>query len=542
MLRSLFKSCSISIKINLAIVSVLALMLAASMFHTVRSERKLIEQVVEQQTRDAADSYFDAINTMMITGTMDQRALVREKLRDRPGVIDARIIRGRPVTELFGTGKAEEAAADNLDRRAIQGEKIVHIEQRKTGRILTVLNPIIASEDYRGTNCLSCHANAAPGSVMGAVRVSYSLAQLDAQVNRNLVVSGLITAALSGLGLLALIFVLRHTVTGPLIRLRRSMEDIEANADLTRKVDTGSSRDEVGILGVTLTRMLARFRDSLQQVAASGHRLQETTEQITSVAEQTLADVRQQNSATDQVATAMEEMSATVSDVARNAEQTARASQAVDELARQGAYISTQALGSMERLVQDVHAAARTIDELKDQSEHIGMVSNVIKNIAEQTNLLALNAAIEAARAGDQGRGFAVVADEVRTLAARSQGSAVEIQQIVETLQATARHSVEAMEAASGRAEQGSEQVEQAAESLGTIAGEISAINDRNTQIATAAEQQSAVTEEVTRNIADISCTAGKTSESAAKTTAIGHRLTALAHELERLVAGFQIG
>lgn len=541
MLRLLFTDRSISTKINLALVSVFALIIAISMVHSVRSERQLIEQVVEQQTQDAADSYFDAINTMMITGTMDRRAVAREKLLDRPGVIDARIVRGTPVTELFGEGTEYERPIDSLDRRALQGEKIAEVEQRDGGRVLTVLNPIVASEDHRGTNCLSCHVNSTPGSIMGAVRVSYSLANLDAQVNSNLLRSGLITVGLAALGLVLLIVILRRTVTRPLIRLRRSMEEIEAEADLTRTVDTGCARDEVGILGVTLSRMLAKFRDSLQRVAASGHRLRSATEQIAAVAGETLADVREQNSATDQVATAMEEMTATVADVARNADNSAMASRSADELARQGAYVSTQALGSMERLVQEVHAAAQTIRELEGQSEQIGMVSGVIRDIADQTNLLALNAAIEAARAGDQGRGFAVVADEVRTLAARSQASAVEIQGIVESLQTSARHSVAAMEAASNRAEQGSVQVEQAAESLGTIAAEIASINDRNTQIATAAEQQSAVSGDIARNIADISRVAAKTSQSASQTANVGQELTCLARELERLVAGFRI-
>ena len=530
---------SVQVKINLALLVVFALVLSASLLYAAITEKRLVLQVVEQQTKDAADSYFDSINTMMLTGTMAQREVLRNKILARPGVIDARIVRGDMVSKVFGPGFEHQAPADLLDRRALAGEAIMEVTEGKQGRVLTVINPIHAEKDYRGTNCLTCH-QVPEDAIMGAVRITYDLSALDSEVDRNILVSAGIQLLLLLAGLLVMSYIIRRVIISRINAMRHTMEEMTAHEDLSRAVVI-RAEDEVGAMGHAFNRMIGKFRDSLEAVAGVTRQLGEVSDRVSSVAEKTHGAVIEQRSETDMVASAMNEMSATVQEVARHATQTASASSGADEESKAGVKVATEALDGIEVLIRDIENAAQVIKRVEDDSASIGMVLGVINGIAEQTNLLALNAAIEAARAGEQGRGFAVVADEVRTLASRTQKSTEEIQKTIEQLQNGVRNAVKAMEGAQARAHAGSECVAKAAQSLTVIAGEVGTINDMNTQIATAAEEQSAVAEEINRNITTISMIADTTSTDAQQTAQISDELVQLAAELNRLVSQFKL-
>lgn len=537
-----FSNLSISSKINLTLVFVFSIILVAIILHMTHNERTMVKSVIERQSKNTADTYFDSINTMMITNTMKMREILRKKLLDRPGITDVRLIRGAVVAKLFGKGHPSEQVKDQLDRQALAGKSIFRIDNTNNGRVLTVIDPIRASTDYRGTNCLSCHVNAKVGDIMGAVRISYSLKKLDAEVNHDIFSSALIQLVLFSLGLLLMVYILRRIINKPLDSLHHTIELVDQHSDLQQRVTVHAEGDEIGKVACALNNMLEKFQGSLQHVSDASQHITRSANDIAEVAEETEQTTRTQCNETAQAATAINETTASAEEIAANASETAQSSQAATDSARSGALISTNAMGSIDMLLKEMGHSTETICNLESESENIGVVLDVITKISEQTNLLALNAAIEAARAGEQGRGFAVVADEVRSLASRSQESAAQIQDMVESLQAHARKAVAAMSKARKQAEVCSEQVEETAESLAMISGNIDDISDRNVQIAAAAEEQRAVMEESNRNLVSINDLAEKTATSASRTAEVSEKLLQQSQRLEGLVTQFKIG
>ncbi len=262
---------------------------------------------------------------------------------------------------------------------------------------------------------------------------------------------------------------------------------------------------------------------------------------MSSITDESTRAIIDQQSETSQVATAITEMAATVQEVAKNASEAASAANAADQEASSGKQIVNASITSIHKLSEEVENAAEVISKLKDESDKIGGVLDVIQSIAEQTNLLALNAAIEAARAGDQGRGFAVVADEVRTLAQRTQESTTEIQGMIEQIQNSAVKAVTVMDAGRKQTQTSVSTATDAGASFETITAAIATINDMSTHIASAAEEQNAVAEEINKNINQISQIAERSSEGAKKTEISSTELSSLSEELTTLMTQFKI-
>ncbi|GAB3519018.1 methyl-accepting chemotaxis protein [Photobacterium alginatilyticum] len=306
--------------------------------------------------------------------------------------------------------------------------------------------------------------------------------------------------------------------------------DIQAN----RKDEIGDLFAAIGTMSRHLQQVMVRLNDSINHIATA-------SEELSAVTTQTSAGVNAQKSDIEQVATAMTEMNATSQEVANRANSTSEAVKQANQQTQKGNELVAGTVQGMNQLASDVEKSAGVIQKVRDDSESIASVLDVIKGIADQTNLLALNAAIEAARAGEFGRGFAVVADEVRALAQKTQDSTVEIESMITTLKTGSESAVTEMGNSQQQVQQMVTMAEDVNQTLAAITEEVATITDMNLQIANAAKEQSDVAEDVNVRINAIQDVSDQTAAASDQTSASSQELAKLGEELQALITRFKL-
>ncbi|WWF25262.1 methyl-accepting chemotaxis protein [Pseudomonas trivialis] len=306
---------------------------------------------------------------------------------------------------------------------------------------------------------------------------------------------------------LLLVLLAAYAIRQLVQRMKSLTSNIDAlsagDADLTRRI-TIRAEDEMGAIGHSVNRFIVYLQNMIGEVTQATVAMSSGLEQLQRTSAHTNQILVRHASETDQTVTAITEMSSTADTVAQNAAETAAFTQRANEHADRSRVVVGEASTSVSALIGEVSSATHSVENMRQDAARITETLGVIGAIAGQTNLLALNAAIEAARAGEQGRGFAVVADEVRALAARTQASTSQINEMLARLTSGVSSSVAAMENTQVSCQSAADATARVNTGLDEMAGSVAHINNLSTQIATAAEQQSAVTEEINRSMVQI--------------------------------------
>ena len=291
---------------------------------------------------------------------------------------------------------------------------------------------------------------------------------------------------------------------------------------------------------MALNAFAEKVQTSISEVSIVAKIVMEAVEELEIISHANDKRVSMLRQEKDNIVTEITEMSATAQEVAKNAIKAAEATKQTDQETIETRAIVANGVSIAAGLATDVKGAASVINELKQETLNISSVTNVIKEISEQTNLLALNAAIEAARAGEQGRGFAVVADEVRNLANSTQQSTQKIQEMIQKLQDGTDKAVITMEQSCEQSQKTADASKEANGHLDTVAVFVGTMNDMNTQIARAAEEQSMVSEHVNRNIISISDIIEESAKDVHATSIAGEKLAKHGRQLQELVEQFK--
>ncbi|MFY0668327.1 MAG: chemotaxis protein [Alteromonas stellipolaris] len=267
---------------------------------------------------------------------------------------------------------------------------------------------------------------------------------------------------------------------------------------------TYSSGHELGILADSARALQSKLKSSVAQLHQTELEMERAFVALGDVGQSIMDGAVEQRDASLSLDATTDKLKGIVQNLVAITDQVAVATRNSEENVASCYSTFERANAGFKQLAKTVTESSDIVSDLQSRSKNILKVVNVINEIADQTNLLALNAAIEAARAGEHGRGFAVVADEVRALAAKTQQSTKEINDILSSFEAEARGAVLAMEEGKQLSDSNAAEAAIALQTLNNVVDDIKETASVVVALNEAADEQEAVLSQVESIIANV--------------------------------------
>lgn len=264
-----------------------------------------------------------------------------------------------------------------------------------------------------------------------------------------------------------------------------------AAGELNVKALQAKSKDEVGQIIQAMNQLSGNLKASISSILLSSDQVNEmsrnlkenaeaTTEannEITTSIMQVASSSDEQVKISERTNEAVENVSSQLIEVTGSMQETLQTTSDTKQKIEQGKLYAINVTEQMDEINGKVTELAKVIHSLKNNSQEIHRIIEIITDISNQTNLLALNAAIEAARAGEHGKGFGVVAQEVRKLAEQSAGAADSIRTILEQTGKETNQAVNVMDESQVTVQKGNELVGKVADLFSEIAQSIEEVS-----------------------------------------------------------------
>jgi methyl-accepting chemotaxis protein PixJ len=311
------------------------------------------------------------------------------------------------------------------------------------------------------------------------------------------------------------------------------------NGDLT--VRAPITEDELGTIADAYNNTLQAMRQIVIQVQAAAQQVVQTSHSSNaSLTGLTKLSQEQSQEVTDALGE-IQQMADSTQAVVANAELVQVAVQQANHTVESGDAAMNLTVQAIEGIRETVAQTSKKIKRLSESSQKISKVVNLISNFATQTNVLALNAAIEATRAGEYGKGFAVVADEVRSLSRQSAAATIEIEKLVQEIQAETGEVAVAMETGIQQVVEGTNLVGNARQNLNAIVTATAEISQLIQQITAATQTQLNQSVTVTKTMHDVAEISHKTLGESQVISEVFQQLSGMAQELLFTASKFRV-
>lgn len=301
--------------------------------------------------------------------------------------------------------------------------------------------------------------------------------------------------ALSVLSVFYVVHRLRAQVIKPVKDIAACISNL-SNSRYDYRLDY-QSQHELGTLANSARALQHKLQDTVSILQGAESEMGRAQLTLNDVSESILAGADEQRDTSQALEKSTDKLREIVQNLVAITDQVAVATNSSERNVADCYSTFEKANAGFKQLATTVTESSEIVNALQSRSANILKVVNVINEIADQTNLLALNAAIEAARAGEHGRGFAVVADEVRALAAKTQQSTKEINDILGSFEAEARGAVSAMSQGKALSDTNAAEANSALVTLNSVVKDIQETSSVVVALNAAADEQEAVLKDV---------------------------------------------